>query len=182
MIVTAARMFQRDGFHATSWRGLVEEAGTPWGSIAHHFPGGKEELGIAALEAGADAVAALIEHCFAEQPDPALAVRRWFELSAQLMTSSEYSAGCPVATVALETALTSDAMREASRAAFDRWEKVIAGELRRAGATRARAAEAAGTVLALLEGALLLSRVRQSAKPTRGAARHAEAVVRAAVA
>src|SRR4051794_4816372 len=103
MVMTAARLFQRDGYHATSWRGLVKEAGTPWGSINHHFPGGKEELGVAAIAAGAPAVEALIEHCFASTAGPAEAIERWFALSAELMEAEAYRAGCPVATVALET-------------------------------------------------------------------------------
>src|SRR5271165_2818167 len=97
MIETAARMFQRDGYHATSWRSLVEEADAPWGSIHHHFPGGKSELGVAAIEAGSEGVLSLIDHCFAKATDAGRAVARWFELSGRLLTESGYSAGCPVA-------------------------------------------------------------------------------------
>jgi TetR/AcrR family transcriptional repressor of lmrAB and yxaGH operons len=177
MVHTAARLFQRDGYHATSWRTLVHEAGTPWGSIHHHFPGGKDELGVAAVETGSDGVLALIDHCFAGQPDAGRAVGRWFELSGRLLVESGYSSGCPVATVALETAASPGALQEATRAAFAAWEKRLALHLREAGADRARAADAALSVLTLLEGALLLSRTRGSLIPMRTASRHARAIV-----
>jgi len=181
MISTAARLFQRDGYDATSWRGLVEEAGTPWGSIHHHFPGGKEELCLATVQAGADAVAALIEHCFRDRRDPVAAVETWFALSSQLLTQSEYTAGCPVATVALETAARSERMRHAARQAFERWQRLLAAELRSAGVPRAAAADTAEAVLALLEGGLLLARVKADPGPMHTAARQAQAAVRAAL-
>jgi TetR/AcrR family transcriptional regulator, lmrAB and yxaGH operons repressor len=181
MIVTASRLFQRDGYHATSWRSLVEEAGTPWGSIHHHFPGGKDELGAAAVEIGSDGVLALIDHCFAEQADAGKAVARWFELSARLLLASEYATGCPVATVALETAVSQGALRDATRSAFAAWETRLASHVRRAGASRARAADAAVSILALLEGGLLLSRTRGSIAPMRVTARRARAIALEAV-
>jgi TetR/AcrR family transcriptional regulator, lmrAB and yxaGH operons repressor len=176
MIYTAARLFQRDGYHATSWRSLVEEAGTPWGSIHHHFPGGKDELGVAAIDAGSVGVIALIDHCFKGQPDAGRAVARWFELSGRLLVDSGYAAGCPVATVALETAANRGALHEATRAAFSAWEKRLSFHLRRAGASRASAADVGTSVLILLEGALLLSRTRGSLTPMRVASRHAQAI------
>jgi TetR/AcrR family transcriptional repressor of lmrAB and yxaGH operons len=179
MIVAAARLFQRDGYHATSWRVLVEEAGAPWGSIHHNFPGGKQELGVAALEAGSAAVLALIDHCFAEHRDPGQAVGRWFELSGELLVGSGYEAGCPVATVALETLGGPTAVKAAAGAAFEAWEERLAAHLRRAGLSRARARDAATAVLALLEGAMLLARVRQARAPMAVASRSAQAIVAA---
>jgi TetR/AcrR family transcriptional repressor of lmrAB and yxaGH operons len=181
MVLTASKMFQREGYHATSWRSLVDEAGAPWGSIHHHFPGGKSELGVAAIETGSEGVLALIDHCFSKSPDAGRAVGRWFELSRRLLTESGYSAGCPVATVALETAVTPGPLHESTRSAFDAWEKCLASHLRRAGASRRAAADGAVAVLALLEGALLLSRVRGSTAPMMTAARNAEAIATAAV-
>jgi TetR/AcrR family transcriptional repressor of lmrAB and yxaGH operons len=182
MITTAARLFQRDGYHATSWRGLVEEAGAPWGSIHHHFPGGKAELGVAAIEAGRDAVAAMIDYCFAERSDVSEAVTRWFERSARLLVESGYESGCPVATVALETLSGPEPVKYATRCAFDAWEKRLAAHLRIGGVSEARAAEAASSVLALLEGSMLLSRVQGSDRPMRIAAGHARGIVTAATA
>ncbi|MGO9490035.1 MAG: TetR/AcrR family transcriptional regulator [Solirubrobacteraceae bacterium] len=182
MILTAARLFQRDGYHATSWRSLVEEAGTPWGSIHHHFPGGKDELGVAAIQLGSEGVLALIDHCFSEHADPGRAVACWFELSGRLLVQTEYASGCPIATVALETAASPGPLQNETRLAFASWQKRLASHLRRAGLSRARAADSALAVLALLEGGLVIARTRQSVTPMRVASRHARAIVDAAVA
>jgi TetR/AcrR family transcriptional repressor of lmrAB and yxaGH operons len=177
MIVTAARLFQREGYHATSWRHLVEEAGAPWGSIHHHFPGGKAELGVAAIEAGSEGVLALIDRCFSEHDDAARAVGCWFERTGRRLVATGYESGCPVATVALETVADPGPVQHATRSSLAAWEKRIASHLRRAGVTRALAADAAVSVLALMEGALLLARTRGGLGPMRAASAHAQAIV-----
>ena len=125
MVDAAALLFQREGYHATSWRRLVDASGAPWGSISHHFPGGKEELGVAAIERGGEAVSALIEHCFAQRRSAAQAVGDWFAFSARMLDETDYAAGCPVATVALETAGTSPALAAASREVFAGWQRAL---------------------------------------------------------
>jgi TetR/AcrR family transcriptional repressor of lmrAB and yxaGH operons len=174
-------MFQREGYHGTSWRALVEAAGTPWGSVHHHFPGGKEELGVAAVEAGADAVAALIAHCFESTDSAPAAVRRWFGLSADLMAEGGYSSACPVASVAMETVPQSRAIGEASRGALARWEDELARELRAAGADRAEAARLAQLVIVVFEGSLVSARLHGSREPMDAAAQLAAELVAGAV-
>jgi TetR/AcrR family transcriptional repressor of lmrAB and yxaGH operons len=177
MIESAARLFQRNGYHGTSWRGLVDEASTPWGSIQHHFPGGKEELGVAAIELGANALVALIDHCFDASPSPGKAILQLFAVSGALMQKSAFCTGCPVAVIALETAPTSPALAAASRAAFLRWERAIAARLRTAAIPAARARALAQLVVTLLEGALILSRVHASGAPLASAGAHAAALI-----
>jgi TetR/AcrR family transcriptional repressor of lmrAB and yxaGH operons len=179
MVDAAALLFQREGYHATSWRRLVDESGAPWGSISHHFPGGKEELGVAAIGRSAGAVSALIAHGFAEHPRPADAVAAWFTTSAQLLETTGYAAGCPVATVALETGATSPALAAASRAAFESWEGLLRTRLRERGLGRARAASLAGTILTLMEGALVRARVERTTAPLDAAGALAAQLVRA---
>jgi len=178
MIESATRLFQQHGYHGVSWRGLVEAAGTPWGSISHHFPGGKEELGVAAIELGSDFLAGVIEQCFADAETPDAAVRQWFRATADFVRASEFRAGCPVAIVALETAPDSEALTAACRAAFDRWEGIVTEKLADAGVRRGRAREVAGLALTLLEGALLLARVHASTAPLDRAGMHAAEIVR----
>jgi TetR/AcrR family transcriptional repressor of lmrAB and yxaGH operons len=177
MITTAARLFQREGYHATSWRRLVEEADAPWGSIHHHFPGGKEELGVAAIEAGRDGVIAVIDHCFSRESVAAEAVGRWFELTSRRLVATGFESGCPVATIALELVADRGPVQDATRTALAAWEKRLALHLRQAGVTRGLAADAAVSVLALMEGGLLLARARGNISPMRVASRHAQAIV-----
>jgi TetR/AcrR family transcriptional repressor of lmrAB and yxaGH operons len=168
MIATAVTLFRRDGYSATSWRRLVEEAGTPWGSAYHHFPGGKEQLGVAAVTSAAELVGKTIRRAFERTESAEEAVAWWFGKAAEALANSGYRDGCPVATIALETAHGSPALAEACRTAFTGWHGLLAGLL----TERDHADELAVAIVNNLEGALVLSRVHRSAQPLETAARH----------
>ncbi|HEY3549261.1 MAG TPA: helix-turn-helix domain-containing protein, partial [Propionicimonas sp.] len=60
MVATTAELLARGGYGRASFGDVIERSGAPRGSIYHHFPGGKDELVLAALElAGARAIDAL---------------------------------------------------------------------------------------------------------------------------
>ena len=42
ILITAARLFQQQGYHATGLNQIVVESGTPKGSLYYYYPGGKE--------------------------------------------------------------------------------------------------------------------------------------------
>ena len=50
MVAGATRLLASKGLQATSFSEVIELTDTPRGSIYHHFPGGKDELVLAALE------------------------------------------------------------------------------------------------------------------------------------
>lgn len=170
MIVTAMELFQREGFRATSWRKLVQESGAPWGSAHHYFPGGKTQLGVAAVEMAAGAVKAMIERAFAPDRPAPEGVRRLFEAAARGLEQSGFRSGCPVTTVALETTPDSAPMAEACKAAFALWRAALRTGLERGGVGGARAAALATAILAMFEGGLVLARAEQSTEPMREAA------------
>lgn len=172
MINTAVALFQSGGYQATSWRKLVEKAGTPWGSAHHYFPGGKTQLGVAAIERAAEAVALLIDHAFPEGATPAQGVRNLFTGSAAMLEKSAFRAGCPIATVALETVPDTPQMAEACAAALERYHAALAAGLARTGVQARKAKPLATTILAAFEGALILARTRRSTEPLTTSARH----------
>jgi len=165
MIATAERLFRRHGYHATSWRVLVEESGTPWGSIHHHFPGGKEELGVAAIELGSEQAAAFVAGSFARTETASAAVRLWFEKVAEALERSGWELGCPIATVALETVSSSPTLAQASERAFARTQGALVAELTAGGVEPDRARELATLIFSTFEGALILARVNRSREP-----------------
>jgi TetR/AcrR family transcriptional repressor of lmrAB and yxaGH operons len=165
MVDTAVRLFQRQGYRATSWRALVDESGTPWGSIQHHFPGGKEALGVATVSRAGELVEELLRATVEATADPAAGVRSWFAASASLLEASGYTAGCPVAPVVLEMAHASQPLADACAEALGRWVAVLAGALQEAGFDHETADALGMTVIAGFEGALVLARARQSVAP-----------------
>ena len=161
MIEAAARMLRRDGYAATGWRSVVAEAGTPWGSLHHCFPGGKEELVAEAIKLGRAGVNGALERALSEGADIVDGVRRWFALAAGNLAASDYLDGCPVATVALETAPRSPRLSAACADEVRAWITRLARAVEEAGAPWPRAEELATVIVSSFEGALLTARLAQ---------------------
>jgi TetR/AcrR family transcriptional regulator, lmrAB and yxaGH operons repressor len=162
MIEAASRLLQRDGYAATGLRAVVAEAGTPWGSAHHCFPGGKEELAVAAIRHGGAQVLGALEHALTEGADIADGVRRWFALAGRNLAASDYLDGCPVAVVALEVTPGPDPLADACAAEVHAWTSRLARALTQAGSTAQRSEELATVIVSSLEGALLVARLSRS--------------------
>ena len=53
ILLTMARLIEKQGYHATGLNEIIRESGAPKGSVYYYFPGGKEQIGAEAiLEAG----------------------------------------------------------------------------------------------------------------------------------
>ncbi|MEO6840054.1 MAG: TetR/AcrR family transcriptional regulator [Bradyrhizobium sp.] len=164
-LAAAAKLFRQQGYHGTALQDVLAAGGSPRGSLYFHFPGGKEEIGEAALTLAGEAVRQAIAHA-AETSDSALVfVTRVARGMASDLEKSGYQEGCPIATTALETAAQSEVLGAATRGAFQKWENEIKRGLQRFGMTPDQAEPTATTVLSLLEGALLLARTYRSLAP-----------------
>jgi TetR/AcrR family transcriptional repressor of lmrAB and yxaGH operons len=164
MLRTAGQLFRRQGYAATGWRQVVAESATPWGSQAHHFPGGKTQLATEAITRAGRSYEGMIRAAFA-QGHPADAIRMWAEAAAAQLATSGWTDGCPVATVALETASSSEELANACAAAFRSWEDALAEAFQGRGANRSDADALATFVLAGIEGALVLARAERNGAP-----------------
>src|SRR5262249_13813977 len=101
----------------------------------------------------------------ARHRDPKAFLKAYCKVMAGWMEESGFHSGCPVATTLLETAPQSPAITAAGRKAIDGWIEIIAGVLARGGMDRQGARTRAQLIIAAMEGALILSRVRLSASP-----------------
>jgi TetR/AcrR family transcriptional regulator, lmrAB and yxaGH operons repressor len=178
-IRTAARLFQEKGYAATGLSEIIERSTAPKGSFYFHFPGGKEQLAAEALAAAGAAVADTLRELAERSPDPAHLLAAFAGVQERALVDSGYRQGCPIATVTLEMAAESEAIRAAADAAYADWAAILAGHLERHGHPAAAAAALAGHVVAALEGALLLARARRSPQPLRDAAATLTALVAA---
>jgi TetR/AcrR family transcriptional regulator, lmrAB and yxaGH operons repressor len=163
MVTTAAMLFQRHGYNAVGFRRIVEESGAPRGSIYHHFPGGKEQLGVEAIKRSGEALVRTVERVTATNEDVAGILEELGELLAGWLESSEFQAGCPVATVALECAPETTSVTDACRTIFRSWIEVVADRLEVEGWEPQAAQAYAATTVAAIEGALILARVERDA-------------------
>jgi TetR/AcrR family transcriptional repressor of lmrAB and yxaGH operons len=180
MIRATARLMRRQGYAATGWRQVVSDSETPWGSQFHHFPGGKEQLAAEAVTLAGRRYEQLLRAAL-HGSHPAEAVASWVELAAAELEASGWADGCPVATVALETAHTSDALAQACQAALGSWRTAIAEAIRERGVASADALRLATLVLAGIEGGLVLARVQRDSEPLRAVGDELTAVLRARI-
>ena len=163
MIKSTARLMRERGVEATSFADVVAHSGAPRGSIYHHFPGGKAQLVEEATRYGGDFIAAGMAAAL-EEDDPLSALDDFAEYWRTSLIRSDFSAGCPVAAAAIEGD-QNPAAREAAGQAFNRWEQLFARALQRKGVARARARSLATTLVAAIEGAIILARAQRSGAP-----------------
>lgn len=165
LVGAAARLFQERGYAATGLAEILSLSGAPKGSLYHYFPGGKEDLAIAAAElAGARFRQSLTHEMEAASSTPDL-VRRFGARLAGWLEQSGFTKGCPLATLALEQAPHSPALSETLAELFAGWQAVLESRLAADGVAATRRAELATLILSGLEGALILARVQKSSAP-----------------
>jgi TetR/AcrR family transcriptional repressor of lmrAB and yxaGH operons len=164
LIETTRQLLWRQGYAATGLNQIIAESGAPRGSIYFHFPGGKEDLAVAALREAGAAMSDAMRKNF-ERRGLRDGLRSWVRAVARAMRASDWQAGCPLATVALEAAARSEPIREVCDAAFDEWRTIFAAALADEGVDTDRAKSLATTMLSAIEGALILSRAARDVAP-----------------
>ncbi len=171
LVETTAALLWRQGLRATGLAQIVEESRAPRGSLYFHFPGGKEELAAEALRVAGAAMTANIREALSHRT-ATTAVKRFVDSYAKEMEDSNFHHGCPIATVALEAATTSEPIREVCAGVFAEWEALLTARLETDGWTKRDARKHAAVILSALEGAMVLSRARRSTEPLRWVAEH----------
>jgi TetR/AcrR family transcriptional regulator, lmrAB and yxaGH operons repressor len=180
-LAAAAELFRRQGYHGTALHDILAAGGAPRGSLYFHFPGGKEQIGEAALTLSAEATRQGIARAAEASESAEIFLVRMVRAMASDLERSDYKEGCPIATTALETAAHSEVLGGATRNAFQKWELEIKRGLFRFGMAAGDADLAATLVLSQLEGALLLARTYRSLEPLRRAEQAVKLLARARV-
>jgi TetR/AcrR family transcriptional regulator, lmrAB and yxaGH operons repressor len=163
MIESAALLFSERGVQGTSFTDVLAHSGAPRGSIYHHFSGGKTQLVEEATRwAGEFTIAGAV--AAVERSDPVAAVGSFRRHWSKVLRASDFGAGCPIATAALEGSHEPTA-RDIAGEVFADWQKVIADALLRRGVAAARAYSITTLLLASLEGAIILCRAQRSLRP-----------------
>ncbi|HEX8208242.1 MAG TPA: TetR/AcrR family transcriptional regulator [Solirubrobacteraceae bacterium] len=168
IIETTAALFRRHGYTGTGMKQVVQAANAPFGSLYHHFPGGKEELGREVILRGGAMYAELFAEVARQAEGPLEYVRDVFEGAATTLVESGYEDACPIETVALEVASTNEPLRLATAEVFESWIDGWTMYLeRRAGLDHDRARALGIEFLSAMEGAFVLCRALRSPEPMR---------------
>jgi AcrR family transcriptional regulator len=181
ILYASAELFRRQGYAGTGLKQIAAEAHAPFGSVYHFFPGGKEQLADDVLRSGGRFFLALYEAIAGAAPDFTTAVRDFFAGAAQTLEATDFADACPIATVAGEVASTHEVLRTATADVFESWLVAIAEDAVEAGVPAPRARPLALSVLAVLEGAFLLSRSLRNTEPMTACSEAAVALVEASL-
>jgi AcrR family transcriptional regulator len=182
ILYASAELFRRQGYAGTGLKQIAAESDATLGSVYHFFPGGKVQLTDEVLRAGGRFFLALYESIAAAAPDFVGAIRDFFDGAGQTLEATNYADACPIATVAGDIASTNEILRQATADVFESWLAAVAEDALEAGVPSDRTRSLALGVLALLEGAFLLSRSLRSLDPMRSCSDAALALVSAELA
>lgn len=163
-----AELFRARGYTGTGLKAIATASAAPFGSLYHHFPGGKDDLAAASLRRAADGYAALVGGILAEVPDdPVAAIRHAFDRAADTLVETDFVDACPIATVALEVASTNEPLRQVTAEIFEGWLEGIDLLFLGAGLDAATARRLSTLLLAAIEGGFLLCRAAKDPQPMR---------------
>lgn len=164
ILESAIRLLRRQGYASTGIKQIVEEGHAPLGSVYHHFPGGKEQLTIEAIEVAGERVRRTLA-TLGDVADVPAAVNNYFVVYAQRLRDSDWELGCPIANVSQETAAGHEPIRAACTRVFDSWRSTLGAVFTDAGVPERDAGELATFVLTSYEGALTMSRAVHDVQP-----------------
>lgn len=158
MIRSAVYLLAREGYQGASFSAVLAHSGAPRGSVYHHFPGGKDELVAAAVEATLQrGLAHLDEYRGGSLATVLKAIAGYWR---GVLERSDCAAGCPI--VATSIGATDPALRSTVATAFERWRLHYREVLEESGVPRKRSAEVAALLLSGYEGAMHLARAQRS--------------------
>lgn len=163
LIITTAALIQGKGYYGTGLSEVLKEVGVPKGSLYHHFPGGKDEMVIAALGHAAGERALLFKSAMKGKPNAEEGLKAVVDVFLNDLIRTEFHNGCPLATVALEVAGQNETLQKECAALYDFWTDALSRYLDYKGEEGTR--EKAERFLMALEGAVMLSKVHQSPEP-----------------
>lgn len=157
LVDAAARLFRRQGYAATGVNQILDVADVKAGSLYHHFPDGKAALAAAVVESVGGAIERLLRGFLASDATPTDVVDRWIDMLAGGL-GRDFRDGCPIEPIATESVHANEVVRAASARAFDGWCAAVTERLVADGWTPDAADRTGRAIIALIEGALILSR------------------------
>lgn len=154
----SSELFRRQGLTGTGIKQILDQAQAPFGSLYHHFPGGKDELAAETVKRAGAYYGQLVTEKLLAEPDLVSGVREAFVAAGRDLAATGYADACPIETVALEVASTNERLRLATAEVFDSWLDGLTALMRSEGIEATQARALAHTILAALEGAFVLAR------------------------
>ncbi|MFD7845166.1 TetR/AcrR family transcriptional regulator [Nocardia sp. NPDC059764] len=163
LIDSAIALMRCNGIAGTGIAQLLEHSGISRRSIYLNFPGGKSELIAEATRAAGKATSALMRTVTAST-DLASTIAAFPAMWREVLVASDFAAGCPIAAAALGRSESPEAADVAGET-FQEWENILATRLEAEQVEPATARALATTIIAAVEGAVVMSLATRSTAP-----------------
>ncbi|MCP2625511.1 TetR/AcrR family transcriptional regulator [Mycolicibacterium smegmatis] len=181
ILQATAELYRRQGMSATGLKQISGAAKAPFGSIYHHFPGGKEAISVEVIRSEGIRYGEFVGAQLADT-NPATGIPQLFESAGRLLQSQDYSEACSIETIALEVASTNEVLRQESATVFENWLTGLARWFGQLDVDEATSRRLAVITLTALEGAFVLCRTLRSVEPIIAAGQGVQAAVTATLA
>jgi AcrR family transcriptional regulator len=170
IVEAASQLMLEQGVARTTIEGIQSAAGVSPSQLYHYFPG-KDALVSAVIDHQTGRVLD-VQHQGLDQIDTIDALNRWRDLMVGILTETQCVGGCPLGSLASDLSESDPVARVQLANAFARWEELIRSGLEQMQSRGELDASAdpealAVTMLATVQGGLLLSQVRRDPAPLR---------------
>ncbi|MEU8898108.1 TetR/AcrR family transcriptional regulator [Nocardia sp. NPDC048505] len=175
LLASAIDLMRRHGIAGTGIAQLLDHSGISRRTVYLNFPGGKAELVAEATRVAGEATSAVMR-TFTAGADVATCLAAYPAMWREAMLASDFTAGCPILAAALGRA-ESPAAADAAAASFLDWEEILAERLRAEQVEPDTARSLATTIIAAVEGAVVMSLAQRSAAPLERTGKHVAELV-----
>jgi AcrR family transcriptional regulator len=160
LTAATATLMQRHGVAGTGIAEILTTSGVTRRSIYLNFPGGKAELVAAATRVAGDEMTTTLRG-YMDEPDP---IGEFARMWSDVLVSTDFEGGCPIVAAASSRDESPEGASTAAEV-FAEWGQLLADRLKKDGINRAAAQSLSTTIVAAVEGAVILSRAARSTKP-----------------
>lgn len=170
ILLAARTLFQRRGYFAVGTAEILAMARAPKGSMYHHFPGGKEEIAIAVVQAISADVLALLERLEEKHVCVADMVREIAKRALHWLKASKWLESTMLSSTAMGAVPDLSQLHAEIHNAFDQWRTRFTRLLVTEGWSRPKARKMAEVLIAAIEGAMIFARIEQNGRIIRSVA------------
>ena len=183
VIVEAAALFNQLGYANASVSDIMRATGLKKGGIYRHFES-KEALGLLAFDFAVEQLGRRFQDALANKTSAGERLRAIVGVYARLPSDPPIPGGCPVLNAAIEADDSNPALKRRVAKVMRDWHSHVTelvlqgqreGELQR----RVNATQFVTTLIASLEGAIMLSKLLGTVEPMREVVAHVEGQIRA---
>ena len=161
MVEGAIQLLATRGVHGASLLKVLEHTGAPRGSVYHHFPGGKEELILAALDLTGQRHDRFVDRFRGTSAEEITA--GYLELWRRILLRSGLESGCPI--LAVTVSVPAGPLLDRAGEIFRTSQRHIVELYVEVGVVRAAAERFVTFLVASAEGAVVLARAQHDIDP-----------------